>query len=49
MSRTIDRLIIGQTQYGWIMYGAFVDALRKIGVPDPGSKVWVSNLPIRDH
>jgi hypothetical protein len=47
-SRILRRVIIGPTQYGWVMYKAFVEALRAAGVPDPEARVWVSNLPIRE-
>lgn len=48
LSRILQRVIIGPTPYGWVMYQAFVDALRAAGVPNPESRVWTSNLPIRD-
>lgn len=47
LSTTLDRVIIGPTAYSWVMYEAFVEALRSAGVPNPEQRVWNSNLPIR--
>jgi hypothetical protein len=47
ITRILDRVIIGPTQFAWVVYEAFVDALTAAGVPDAGAKVWTSNLPIR--
>jgi hypothetical protein len=43
----LDRVIIGPTPYPWAMYEAFVAALTNAGVPDAGSKVFASGIPIR--
>src|ERR1051326_5861646 len=48
LSRILHRFIIGPTPYAWVMYKAFVDELRQAGVPDPESRVWTSNIPLRD-
>jgi hypothetical protein len=42
-----DRLIIGPTQYPWVMYDAFVKALVAAGIPDADKRVWPSDIPIR--
>jgi hypothetical protein len=47
LSRMFDRLIVGPTLYPWAMYEAFVDALAKAGVPDPGDRVHISGIPLR--
>ncbi len=47
MSQTFDRLIIGPSPYPWAMYEAFVEALKKIGVPDAEQRVFSSDIPIR--
>jgi hypothetical protein len=43
----LDRVIIGPTQYPIPMVTAFTDALRKAGVPNPESRVFLSNIPLR--
>jgi hypothetical protein len=47
MGKIIERVIIGPTPYPWVMYEAFVEAMRAIGVPNPETKVVASDLPIR--
>jgi hypothetical protein len=47
LAKTIDHVILGPSQYGYPMYEAFVDALAKIGVPDPANRVAISGIPIR--
>jgi hypothetical protein len=47
LENLLDRIIIGPTPYPWAMYQAFVTALTDAGVPDAGSKVFVSGIPIR--
>jgi len=42
-----DRLVIGPSPYPWPMYESFVAALTEAGVADAGSRVWVSDIPIR--
>lgn len=45
--RVFDRLIVGPTPYPWPIYGAFVEALKAMGVRNAGEHVFVSNIPIR--
>jgi hypothetical protein len=47
IAKTLSRVIVGPTQFGWVMYEAFVAALEAVGIKDAGAKVWTSNLPIR--
>ena len=47
MSVLLDRVIIGPTPYGLAMRRAFVDALAAAGVPQPDSRVFNSDIPIR--
>lgn len=47
MSRIFDRLIIGPSPYPWVMYQAFVAALKNIKVPEADKRVIVSDIPIR--
>lgn len=47
LARMIDRVIIGPSPYPWVIGNAFVDGLRKIGVPNPEHKVFPSGIPIR--
>jgi hypothetical protein len=43
----IERVIIGPTQYGPAMQEAFIHLLEKAGCPDPGRRVFLSNIPLR--
>jgi hypothetical protein len=45
--KMFDRLIVGPTPYVWPMYDAFMDALAKAGVADPGTRLFASGIPIR--
>ena len=47
MSRILERVIVGPTQFGWVVYETCLTPTRA-GVPNAGDKVWVSNIPIRD-
>jgi hypothetical protein len=46
-SELLDRVIIGPTQFPWAMYEAFVAALESAGIADAGSRVHVSQIPVR--
>lgn len=43
----IDRVIIGPTQYPLALQSAFVELLRRAGVPEPHKRVVVSDIPLR--
>lgn len=43
----INRVIIGPSQYPTALYQAFVELLAQAEVPDPESKVYVSQTPLR--
>jgi hypothetical protein len=43
----LDRIIIGPSQFPWVMYEAFVAALDAAGVKDAPSRVFVSQIPVR--
>ena len=45
--RLVDRVIIGPSPYPWVLYRAFVEALKSARVPDAEHRVCVSNIPIR--
>lgn len=47
LTKIIDRVILGPSQYSYPMYEAFVDALAEIGVPEPANRVAISFIPIR--
>lgn len=49
ISKLLSRVIIGPTEYPWVMYEAFVAALVDAGVPeaDALTKVIVSGIPLR--
>jgi hypothetical protein len=45
----LDRIIIGPSEHGLAMYDAFHEALLNAGVKDPGQKICVSDIPIREQ
>ncbi len=45
--RLVDRIIIGPTDYPLAMWKAFVEILENAGVKNPGSKIFVSDIPLR--
>lgn len=47
ISNLFERLIIGPSPYPVAMFDAFVDVLTKAGVADAGTKIFISNIPIR--
>jgi hypothetical protein len=47
LAKVFDRLIIGQSQFSWPMYEAFVSQLKVGGVYDAEQRVFISNIPIR--
>lgn len=47
LSQMLDRVIIGPSQYPWVLYQAFAEVLEKIGVPGARNRVFVSGIPIR--
>jgi Protein of unknown function (DUF2971) len=42
-----DRLILGPTQYSWVLYDAFKRKLEQIGIADAGARIITSKIPIR--
>lgn len=47
-SKIFDRIIIGPTQFPMAIYKAFVASLENAGISDASSRVFVSNIPIRN-
>jgi hypothetical protein len=45
--RLIDKIIIGPSEYSYILYRAFETVLKEAGVEDAGSSVIVSGIPLR--
>lgn len=43
----IDRIIVGPTEYPYVVYKAFVNILEEMGVPEASSKVVTSSIPLR--
>ncbi|MEY1555202.1 DUF2971 domain-containing protein [Yoonia sp. R2331] len=43
----LKKVIIGPTEHPWVLYEAFVIELENLGISDAGSKVIVSEIPIR--
>ena len=43
----LDRLIVGPSEYPWVMYEAFTNALSMAGVPNATERVWTSKIPLR--
>jgi hypothetical protein len=47
LADTLDRIIIGPSQFPWAMYEAFVAALDEAGVKDAANRVFASQIPVR--
>jgi hypothetical protein len=47
LGKMLDRLIVGPSQYPFVMWSAFVKALEDAGVAEPEKKVFISGIPIR--
>ncbi|MCQ0971546.1 hypothetical protein MLD63_14060 [Paracoccus sp. TK19116] len=45
----VDRIIIGPTEYPYVSYKAFCEALEKHGVKDTWKRVIVSDIPLRSR
>src|SRR5690606_25994914 len=43
----LSRIIIGPTQYPIVLFDALYMALVRAGVPDPHTKIAISNIPLR--
>ena len=43
----LDRIIIGPCEFPQIITGAFLRLLEEAGVPEPGKKIIVSDIPLR--
>ena len=43
----LDRIIIGPTKYPDAMRETFATLLAEVGVPDPASRIYVSDIPLR--
>jgi hypothetical protein len=43
----LDRIILGPSQFPWVMYEAFVTTLDAAGVKDAASRVYASQIPVR--
>ncbi len=46
-AKIFDRIIIGPSPYPITMFDAYLEALSNAGVPDAGSKIFISGIPIR--
>lgn len=47
LSTMLERVIIGPSQYPWVIWQAFGDELEKLGLQEPRERVRVSGIPIR--
>lgn len=45
----VDRIIIGPTSYPLVVYEAFKRAMTDAGIENAASKLWVSNIPLRQN
>ena len=46
-SSMFDRLILGPSQYSWVLYDAFKRKLEEVGVADAGARIATSSITIR--
>ena len=49
LPRIFDRLIIGPSQFPWVMYEAFYKELKEVGVDRPEERISISGIPIRSY
>lgn len=47
LADVLSRIIIGPTQYPIVLFDALYMALVRAGVPDPHTKIGISNIPLR--
>lgn len=47
LTKLLDRVIVGPTEYAGVVYEAFVDALTRLGIPNAHDRVVASQIPIR--
>jgi hypothetical protein len=47
LDQLIDRIIIGPTQFPWVMFEAFSSALTDAGVKNSASRIAISQIPVR--
>ena len=47
LTHALDRVIIGPTQYPWVLRDALIEVLTEIGIPSPSERVQLSQIPIR--
>jgi hypothetical protein len=46
-SSMFDRLILGPSQYSWVLYDAFKRKLEQVGIADAGARIATSSITIR--
>ena len=49
LNDVLDSIIIGPTEYGNVVYAAFVKALKELGIKNASGRVFMSNIPLRDR
>lgn len=47
--KLIDRIIIGPNDYAWEIRAAMIDLLSAAGVMEAATRVWVSDIPVRQQ
>ena len=47
MNDALEHIIIGPTQYGDVIFTAFVKILEEMGIERPADRVYISNIPLR--
>lgn len=47
LSKSLDRIIIGPSDYPEVLSESFVELLKKAGVENAADKVFISNIPLR--
>jgi hypothetical protein len=47
LKNSLQRVIIGPTEYQWVMAQTFAESMEKCGISDAKNKVWSSRIPIR--
>lgn len=47
LNKSLQRVIIGPTEFPWVVFDALSDAMSAVGIEKPGSRIAVSQIPLR--
>jgi hypothetical protein len=47
LRKSLDRVIIGPTEFPYVIFDSLIDAMKGVGIDNPSSKIAVSHVPLR--